>query len=76
MHNLFKEINKKINGIIWSFFSTGIILILLAILVVWTDFVLQLICAMFILLVAYIFIYTGYKLWTVKKSIEKHFKLK
>lgn len=74
MQSLFKDINKKIDGIIWSFISTGIILLLLAILVVWTDFVLQLICAMFILVVAYIFIYTGYKLWTMKRSIEKHFK--
>lgn len=76
MQNLFKKINRKINGIIWSLFSTGIILILLSILVVWTDFVLRLIFAMFTLLAAYIFIYTGYKLLALKRDIEKHFHLK
>lgn len=74
MENLFREINKKINSIIWSFFSTGIIMLLLAVLIVWTDFVLQLIVSMLILLISYIFLYTGYKLWALKKSIEKHFK--
>ncbi len=76
MVNLFKEINKKINGIIWSFITTGIILIMLAILIAWTDFILRLIVALFVLLVAYTFIYAGYKLWAVKSEIEKHFKLK
>lgn len=74
MENLFKEINKKINGIIWSFISAGIIMFLLACLFMWDVLVLQLIGAMFILLVSYIFLFTGYKLWTLKKSIEKHFK--
>lgn len=74
MENLFKEINKKINGVIWSFVSTGIIMLLLAILIMWTNFVLQLIVAMFVLLIAYIFLFTGYKLWSLKKSIKHHFK--
>ena len=74
MHNLFKEVNKKINGFIWSFVSTGIIMLLLACLFMLDVLVLQLTGAMVILLIAYIFLYTGYKLWTLKKSIEKHFK--
>ena len=74
MQTLFKEINKKINGVIWSFVSTGIIMLLLSGLFMWDVLVLQLTGAMFILLFAYIFLYTGYKLWTLKKSIEKHFK--
>ncbi len=75
MVNLFKKINKKIKKVIWSFISTGIILILLAILIAWTDFILRLIVALFVLLVAYTFIFAGYKLWTVKGEIEKHFKI-
>ncbi len=74
MVNLFKEIHKKINGIIWSLISTGIILVLLAILVVWTDFMLRLVFGLMILVIAYIFIYGGYKAWHIKKEIEKHFK--
>lgn len=75
MVNLFKEINKKINGVIWSFFSTGVILIILAILIAWTEIILRLIVALFVLLVAYTFIFAGLKLRTVKGEIKKHFKI-
>ena len=75
MITLFKEINKKINGRIWSFISTGIILMLLAVLIVWTDFMLRLTVGLLVLVIAYAFIYGGYKIWTVKKEIEKHFKI-
>ena len=75
MINLFKEINKKINGLVWSFISTGIILMLLAVLIVWTDFMLRLTVGLLVLVIAYAFLYGGYKIWTVKKEIEKHFKV-
>lgn len=75
MVNLFREINKKINSVIWSFVSTGIILILLAILIVWTDFMLRLTIGLLVLVMAYAFIYAGYRLWNVKNEIEKHFNL-
>lgn len=74
MENLFRVINKKINGVIWSFVSTGIILTLLAILIVWTDFMLRLVFGLFVLVLAYTFLYGGYKVWTLKREIEKHFK--
>ncbi|PLX27792.1 hypothetical protein C0583_00955 [Candidatus Parcubacteria bacterium] len=74
MENLFKKINNKINGVILSFFTTGIVLIIVAILVAWTEFVLRLLVALFILLIAYTFIYASYKLRSIKKEIEKHFK--
>ena len=66
MINLFKEINKKINGLVWSFISTGIILMLLAVLIVWTDFMLRLTVGLLVLVIAYAFLYGGYKIWTVK----------
>ena len=72
---MFREINKKINHLIWSLVSTGIILVLLAILIVWTDFVLRLVIGLFILVVAYTFLYGGYKLYAIRAEIEKHFKL-
>ena len=75
MKNLLKTINKKINHIVWSFASTGVVLIILAILIAWTDFLLRLIVALFVLLMAYTFIYAAYKVWAVKKEIEKHIKL-
>ncbi|RLC36554.1 hypothetical protein DRH27_05045 [Candidatus Falkowbacteria bacterium] len=74
MVNLFKTIHKKINGVIWSLLSTGIILLMLSVLIVWTDFMLRLIIGLFILIIAYIFLYGGYKLWALRKDIEDHFK--
>ena len=73
MQTLFKEINNKVNGLIWSFLSTGIILMVLAILIVWTDFMLRLVFGMFVLVVAYAFLFGAYKIWTVKREIEKNF---
>jgi ABC-type bacteriocin/lantibiotic exporter with double-glycine peptidase domain len=75
MVNLFRQINKKINGVIWSLVSTGVILIFLAILIVWTDFMLRLVFGLLVLVIAWVFLYGGYKIWSLKKEIEKHFKL-
>lgn len=75
MINLFRQINKKINGLIWSLVSTGVVMVLLAILIVWTDFMLRLVFGLFVLVIAWVFLYIGYKVWTFKKDIEKHFKL-
>lgn len=72
---LFKEINRKINGLVWSLLGTGIILLLLGVLVAWTDFVLRLVFALIVITVSYVFIYGAYKLWSIKREIEKHFKL-
>ena len=74
MINLFKEIHKKINGLIWSLISTGIVLLMLSVLIVWTDFILRLVFGLIVLVVAYVFIYSGYKLHSLRKEIEKHFK--
>ena len=74
MENLFKQINRRINGVIWSLISTGIILVLLSILIVWTDFMLRLVVGLLILVIAYAFIYGGFKVRALKKDIEKHFK--
>ena len=74
MVNLFKSIHKKINGIIWSLLSTGIVLLMLSVLIVWTDFMLRLVVGLFILVIAYVFLYSGYKLYILQKDIKDHFK--
>jgi hypothetical protein len=74
MVNLFKEINKKINGIIWVFASSGVLMLILAILIVWTEFVLRLVVGLFVIIVAYVLLHAAYKFWVFKKDIEKHFK--
>ncbi len=75
MINLFKSVNKKINGLIWSSISTGIILVMLSILIVWTDFMLRLVVGLLVLIIAYAFLYAGFRLNALKKEIEKYFKI-
>ncbi len=75
MINLFTGIKNKLNGVIWSLLGTGTLMLMLAVLVVWTDFMLRLVCGMFFLLIAYSFIYGAWKLYAIKKDIEKHFKI-
>ena len=75
MITLFKEINKKFNGLIWSLISTGVILLLLSVLIVWTDFMLRLVFGLIVLVIAYVFLYGGFKIYAFKKDIERHFKL-
>ncbi len=75
MLTIFKEINKKIDGIVWSFTGTGMILILLAVLIVWTEFVLRIVVGLFVLLIAYTFLFSGYKIWRIKEDIKKHLNI-
>ena len=75
MKNLLQTVSRKINCVIWSLFSTGIVLILLAILIVWTDFMIRIVFGLIVLIIAFMFIYGGYKVWNIKKEVEKYFKL-
>ncbi len=74
MQNLFKTINRKINGAIAHFIITGLILVIAAVLIVWTDFFLRLVIGLLVIVVAYMFFYLAYKTWWVKKEIEKYLK--
>lgn len=76
MMNLFKQINQKINGIIWSFVSTGFLLIVLSILIIWYPITLRVLVGVFVLAMACTFIYSGYKVWAIRKEIEKHLGIK
>lgn len=75
MVNFFKAIKRKVSGLIWTLVSTGIIMLMLAVLIVWTSFMLRLIVGLLVMVVAYVFFYAAYKIWALKKEIEKHFKL-
>ncbi len=75
MKTFLKQTKRKINGVIWTLISTGIILLLLGILIVWYDFVLRLIIGLVVIVVAYVFFYVAYRIWALKKEVEKYFKL-
>jgi hypothetical protein len=76
MIKIINKIDKKINGLAWTCISTGVILVLLAVLVVWTDFMMRLTFGMIILVIAYTFIYAGYRLWDFKKELKEIFGIK
>jgi Na+-transporting methylmalonyl-CoA/oxaloacetate decarboxylase gamma subunit len=61
--------------VIYSLVSTGVVILLLSILVVWTEFMVRLIVGLFILLVSYTFLYAAYRIWCMKKAIEKYLHL-
>lgn len=75
MENLFKRIKAKINGAIIHFTASGLILVMAAVLIVWTDFFLRLVIGLLVIIVAYMFFYLAYKTWWLKREIEKYFKL-
>lgn len=75
MQNLFKQIKATINGTIIQFVVAGVILVIAAILIVWTNFFLRLVMGTLVLIIAYMFFYLAYKTWWLKKEIEKHLKL-
>lgn len=75
MQNLFKQIKASINGVIIHFIASGLILVMAAVLIVWTDFFLRLVIGLLAIAVAYIFFYLAYKTWRLKREIEKHLKL-
>ena len=75
MKTFLKQTKRKVNGVIWTLISTGIILLLLGVLIVWYDFVLRLVIGLAVIVVAYVFFYVAYRIWALKKEVEKYFKL-
>lgn len=75
MQNLFKQIKQALNGAIIHFIASGVILVMAAVLIVWTDFFLRLVIGLLVIIVAYMFFYLAYKTWWLKRKIEKHLKL-
>ena len=75
MKILFEKVHHKINGLIWSLFSSGVLFLLMAILSVYDVMVIRLIFALSALIISYIFIYSALRLWHLKKDIKNHFNL-
>ena len=59
---------------IFTLASTGVILLILSVLIVWTDFMLRLVVGLIIICIAYVFFYSAYKFWVFKKEIDKFIK--
>jgi len=74
MGNPLSIIEKKINGFIWNLVINGVILLFLGILIVWTDFMLRLVMGVLVIVIAYVFFYSAYKIHAFKKDAEKYLK--
>ena len=76
MTKIIKLIQSKINGLIFSLVFAGIILLILAVLIVWSSLVLQFAVGVFIVVVAYMLLFGAYKVWKFKDEVEKVLKIK
>ncbi|MCD4694220.1 hypothetical protein K8R62_02570 [bacterium] len=69
-HHPVKFINKKVNGIIISLVSVGVFLIILAIMIIITTFLLRYLVGLMIIVVAFAFFYLAHKIWSIKKDLN------
>ena len=72
MEKISNVVDKKIKHLVLTLLTTGIIMLLLAVLIVWTDFMARIVLGLAILLVAYVFLYGAYKIWHLKKNFDKY----
>ncbi len=70
MENLLVLAKRKLTDLMWVFIVNGVVMLILAVLIVWTDIVLRLLVGLIVLLVAYSLFYAAYKIHSVKKIIE------
>jgi len=71
---MIKSIKKKVNHVIVALVFTGIFILILGVLIVWSDFMVRLVMGMFIITIAYAFFYGAYKIWSIKKDVDKLLK--
>ena len=74
MINFLNKINKKINCLTIHFAISGIVLLILGVLIIWTDFVLRVLVGIFIFVVSYICFYSAFRIWQFKNNFKKYFK--
>ncbi len=70
MANLLETTKRKLSDLMWVFIVNGIIMLVLAILIVWTDVVLRLLVGLIVLVAAYSLFYVAYKVHAVRKLID------
>jgi len=70
MANLLEVSRRKLSEIQRVFIINGIIMLILAVLIVWTDVILKLLVGIFILLISYSLFYIAYKINTIRKILD------
>lgn len=74
MKKINNMIDAKIDHFVWVLVANGIFLLILGVLIVWTDFMLELVVGLITILIAYVFLYGAYKLHKIKKYLDKIIK--
>lgn len=75
MADLFKPIKKKVNNTIIHFIINGLLLTVMGLLIVWTDFMARLLMGAVVIAIAFMFFYLAYRIYSIKSDIEKYFKI-
>ncbi len=74
MEKIRSNFDKKINHYVWVLIGNGAIMLILGVLIVWTDFMLRLIMGLVAIMIAYIFFYSAYKVRQFRKFLDKIIK--
>lgn len=72
--NFRESVDKKIDHFIFVLIGNGLFLLILGVLIVWTDFMLKLLVGLLTITIAYVFFYGAYKLFSLKKHLDKIIK--
>lgn len=70
------NLTQKIDRVIWTLVINGSLLLILAVLVVWSPLVARLLIGLAIVVVAYLFFYFAYRIHEFKQHLEKYLKMK
>jgi len=70
MMEIIKKTNQKVNHLILGLASTGIFLVILAVLIIITQFLLRWLVGIVVLGIAFSFFYAAYKVWSLKKEVK------
>jgi hypothetical protein len=70
MQNVITVIKTKLTSVMWTFIVSGLIMLILAVLAVWTDLILRLLVGLFILLLSYLLFAVALKIHAIKKHLE------
>lgn len=71
MNEILKPITDKINQIMWILILNGLILVILAALITWSTFLMQLLIGLVVLIIACSFFYGAYKVYGIKEILKK-----
>jgi hypothetical protein len=74
MKHILNLLEKRVNGVVITLIINGVILLLLGILIIWTDFMLRYVVGVMIFVVSYAFFFGAYRLWVIKDDVIKWIK--